>query len=117
MIPIRNWALNQSLCDESFWNLEACIQEAAKYPTRERWEKCSPVSYRKAIKRGWLTKCTKHIPGFKRRASVPATLTLEKCMELAKKCKRRKEFRANFCYPYEKARLNGWLEICCAHMR
>ena len=118
--PVKNWCSDefqtQQAVNESYWSLDRCIKESAKYPTREQWEQGSPVSYRKAIKRGWLTKCTTHIAGFKRRASVPAVWTLEMCWDLAKQCQTRTQFKKTFKYPYEKCRLNGWLEICCAHM-
>lgn len=115
--PVRNWCLNQSIAEESYWTLERCIEEASHFPTREQWEKESPVSYTKAIKRGWLTKCTAHIKGFKRKPAVPAVWTLEQCIEMGKQCKTRTEFKKRFHYPYEKARLNSWLDICCAHMK
>ena len=113
--PVRNWC-TQKLSDESFWTLSLCIEEASKYQTRDEWEKASPTSYRKAINRGWLTKCTAHIAGFRRKPTTLAIWTLEKCIETAKQCEKRAEFKARFHYPYEKARKNGWLEICCAHM-
>lgn len=114
--PERSWCTNQSLVGGSYWTLERCIETAKQYPTREQWEKESPTSYQKALKRGWLTKCAAHIKGFKRKATVPTKWTLERCIEAAKECKTRIEFKKRFDYPYEKARLNGWLDVCCAHM-
>ena len=114
--PERTWCRNDSLTDECYWTLERCIQEASHFPTREQWEKESPMSYGKAIKRGWLTKCTTHIKGFQKKPAVPATWTLERCIQAAKECKKRSEFKKKFHYVYERARLKGWLEICCAHM-
>ena len=114
--PVRNWCLNQSVVEESYWTLERCIEEASHFPTREDWENKSPVSYKKAIKRGWLTRCASHIKRFKRKSTVPAAWTLEGCIEVGRQCKTRTEFKKRFHYPYEKARLNGWLSICCAHM-
>ena len=114
--PVRNWCINQSVVEESYWTLERCIEEASHFPTRDEWEKKSPVSYTKAIKRGWLTKCTAHIKGFKRRPAIPPIWTLERCIEAGRQCQKRSEFKKKFHYGYEKARLNGWLDICCAHM-
>lgn len=114
--PERNWCTYQHQDEESYWTLERCVEEASQFLSRDQWEQKSPVSYSKAIKRGWLTKCTAHIKGFKRKAAVPATWTLELCLEAGKQCKTRTEFKKRFHYPYEKARLNGWLDICCAHM-
>jgi hypothetical protein len=114
--PVRNWCLNQSVMEESYWTLERCIEEASDFPTREKWEQESPVSYSKAIKRGWLTKCTTHIKGFKRKPAVPATWTLERCIEAGRRCQKRTEFKRRFNYGYERARLMGWLDVCCAHM-
>ena len=114
--PVRTWCANQLLTDDSYWTLALCKEEAEKYQTRDEWERGSPVSYQKAINRGWLTKCTTHIVGFKRKPAVSVTWTLERCAEIANQCQRRSEFKERFHYPYEKARLNGWLDICCAHM-
>ena len=115
--PVRNWCLHQSVVEESYWTLERCIEEASHFPTREQWEKESPVSYGKAIKRGWLTKCTTHIKGFRRKPSVPATWTLERCIDAGRQCQKRAEFKKRFHYAYELARLRGWLDICCEHMK
>lgn len=115
-IPARSWCLNQSVIEESYWTLERCIAEASHFSTREQWEIESPVSYSKAIKRGWLTKCTTHIKGFRRKPAVPAKWTLERCAEAGRQCQKRTEFKKRFHYAYELARLKGWLDICCAHM-
>ena len=114
--PVRNWCLNLSVAEESYWTLERCIEEASHFLTREQWEEESPVSYRKAIKRGWLTKCTIHIEGFKRKPTVIATWTLERCIEAGRRCQKKTEFKNRFNYAYEKARQQGWLDACCAHM-
>ncbi len=116
-IPVRSWCLNQSVVEESYWTLERCITEASHFSTREQWERESPISYSKAIKRGWLTKCTTHIKGFRRKPSVPATWTLERCIEVGRQCQKRAEFKKRFHYAYELARLKVWLDICCAHMK
>jgi hypothetical protein len=118
--PVRNWCSAEFhkilLEDASYWSLNRCIKEAAKYPSREAWERGSFISYQKAIKRGWLTKCTTHIKGFHRKPTIPAVWTIERCISVAQRCASRKEFKNRFGYPYEKARLNRWLEVCCAHM-
>ena len=114
--PIRTWCSPNAFVDDSCWTLELCIEEARKYQSREEWEKQSPISYKKAIKRGWLTKCAIHIKDFRRKPTTTAVWTLKRCHEAAKQCQKRAEFKERFHYPYEKARLNGWLDICCAHM-
>lgn len=114
--PVRNWCLNQSVMDEGYWTLERCIAEASHFQTRDEWEQESPVSYGKAIKRGWLTKCTTHIKGFRKKPTVPAKWTMEKCVEVGRQCQKRAEFKKRFHYAYERARLQGWLDVCCAHM-
>lgn len=115
--PVRTWCIDQTRSEDSYWTLMLCMEEATKYQSREEWEQKSPISYQKAIKRGWLTKCTSHLKDFRRKPSVPAMWTLERCIETAKQCSKRAEFKEKFHYPYEKARLNGWLDICCAHMK
>lgn len=114
--PVRNWCVDQSLAEESYWDLKRCIEEAAKYPTREEWEQKSPVSYQKAIKRGWLIKCTTHIKDFRKKPAVPAKWNLERCIEVGKQCQKRTEFKKRFHYAYELARSKGWLDSCCSHM-
>ena len=119
--PVRNWCktgqIYQDLMHEGGWSLALCVEEARRFSTREEWEEKSPISYRKAIKRGWLTKCTTHIVGFKRKPTVPEVWTIEMCAEMAKQCLTRAQFKKTFSYPYEKCRRNGWLDICCAHMK
>ena len=114
--PVRSWCRKEFQAEESYWTLEHCIGEASQFTSREQWEQKSPVSYNKAIKRGWLTKCTTHIKGFQRKPTVPATWTLERCIEAASQCQKRTEFKKRFHYAYELARLKGWLDICCEHM-
>lgn len=118
--PVRNWCGNQNISelptDERYWSLDLCIKEAARFSSRQEWEQKSPISYKKAIKRGWLTKCTVHIANFKRKPTVPEVWTYEICRNLAKKCTTRTQFKKMFSYPYEKCRKNGWLDMCCSHM-
>ena len=114
--PVRTWCLPQESFNDSYWTLELCIKEAKKYQSRDAWEQGSPISYQKAIKRGWLIKCTTHIKNFRRKPATPPIWTLDECIGVGRQCKTRSEFKKRFHYPYEKARLNGWLDICCAHM-
>lgn len=114
--PERNWCSNQLLVDESYWTLDRCIKEASQFLSRDQWQQKSPISYSKAIKRGWLTKCTTHIKGFQKKPAVPPIWTLDRCIEAGKQCQRKSEFKRRFSYAYERARLKGWLEVCCAHM-
>ena len=116
-VPVRNWCVSNQILDERYWTLERCIQEASCFPSRDRWEKESPVSYQKAIKRKWLTKCTTHIEGFRRKSGPASIWTLERCIEAGRACQKRSEFKRRFNYVYERARLKGWLDACCAHMR
>jgi hypothetical protein len=114
--PARNWCINQPVSEWGYWTLDRCIEEASHFPTREQWEKESPVSYGKVLKRGWLTKCTTHIKGFRRKSAVPSKWTKERCIEAGRRCQKRTEFKKRFNYVYERARQQGWLDVCCAHM-
>lgn len=42
--------------------------------------------------------------------------TKEKCLEVSKKCKFKKEYYENYKASYLAARKNGWLDECCKHM-
>jgi len=114
--PVRSWCSSQFQTEGSYWTLERCIEEASQFSSREQWEQGSPVSYGKAIKRGWLAKCTTHIKGFHKKPAVPAIWTLEKCIQASRQCQKRSEFKKRFHYAYERARLKGWLDMCCEHM-
>lgn len=114
--PVRNWCSNEAVANEAYWSLGLCIKEAAQYASREEWERSSPVSYTKAVRRGWLAKCLGHVPGPYRRATTPTFWTFEKCCEVSRVYRKRSEFRMANRYAYEKARLMGWLDICCSHM-
>ena len=53
-----------------------------------------------------------------RRKTVGQRLwTKEKCIELAKTCNSRAEFKRASGSAYLRARVNGWLDECCYHMK
>mgnify|MGYP000105405183 FL=1 len=115
-IPVRTWCTNEKAVDDAYWTFDLCKAEASRYLSSEEWAKGSPASYKKAMINCWITKCTAHISNFRRPPAAQSVWTLAKCLEVGRQCKSRSEFKKRFHYPYEKARLNGWLEICCAHM-
>lgn len=116
-VPVKNWCKSKSQYDEADWTLERCIEEASRFSARDQWEQESPVSYLKATKKGWLTKCSLHMKGFAKKRVVKAKWTMDRCIEVSRKCQSKSEFNERFRYAYEKARLNGWLNACCAHMQ
>lgn len=61
----------------------------------------------------WVDECTEHMT----RPNMPSGYwTKEKCLEIAKKYKRKSDWRNDSQYSYNIARINGWLDYCCQHM-
>lgn len=46
------------------WTVEACLEEALKWPTRKAWLTGSQVSYKKAKKLGCFEACVAHMPRY-----------------------------------------------------
>lgn len=104
------------LAPKNYWTKERCIEDAKKYTTRQEWSKGKLSGYAVAASKGWLKLCCDHMKDG-RFESSKKLWTYEKCLELAKKCKSRAEFKKLSGSAYQRARVEGWLEDCCNHMK
>lgn len=98
----------------SYWTKKLCKEEAKKYKNRTDWIKHSASSYNAAKANGWLDECCTHMVEPRKPRSY---WTLERCKEEALKFNSRADWsRYSGNSSYQIARLNGWLDECCAHM-
>jgi len=96
------------------WTLDACIAEAAKYRSIKEWQVGNAGSYNAAHGKGWLDKCTMHM---ERKLHKRNHWTQENCIKDARQYKTRRDWRLTPRSAYSTAAKNGWLDICCEHMK
>lgn len=107
--------MERKLAPRGFWTLERCIDDAKKYQTLKEWSAAKPSGYSVARSKNWVAKCTPHMTDG-RKQSKKIIWTYEKCLELARVCKTKAEFKKLSGSAYLRARVNGWLNDCCSHM-
>lgn len=108
--------MTRQLAPKGYWTLERCIEDAKHYKKLEDWAKAKPSGYSVAKSKNWVSVCTPHMTDG-RKISSKIIWTYEKCVALAKQCNSRAEFKKRSGSAYLRARVNGWLEGCCSHMK
>ena len=109
--------MDRQLHKKNHWTLAACIEDAQQYKTKSEWQQATRSGYSIAAKNKWIEKCTAHMEPDGRKTVGQRLWTKEKCMELAKTCNSRAEFKKASGSAYLRARVKGWLDECCAHMK
>ena len=99
-----------------YWNdKERCHKEALNYNSRSKFQKeCSSV-YISAHRNGWLDEICSHMS----ETIKPSGYWnyKERCHKEAFKYESRTEFHKGSGSAYESARINGWLDEICSHMK
>ena len=119
----KNWIeecsshMGRQLHKKNHWTLAACIEDARQYMTKSEWQQAKRSGYSVAAKNGWIEKCTAHMKPDGRKTVGQRLWTKEKCVGLAKTCHSRSEFKKASGSAYLRARVKGWLDECCAHMK
>jgi len=108
--------MDRQLHKKNHWTLATCIKDAEQYKTKSEWQQATRSGYSIAAKNKWIEKCTAHMEPDGRKTVGQRLWTKEKCMELAKTCNSRTEFKKASGSAYLRARIKGWLDECCAHM-
>lgn len=108
--------MERKLHPKNYWTLEHCMDDAKQYKIKSEWCSAKRSGYSIASKNGWLEQCTAHMEQDMRKVGVQTVWTYEKCLELAKACSSRAEFKRASGSAYQRARVKGWLDECCAHM-
>jgi hypothetical protein len=95
------------------WSENACLASAKKYVEIREWRKAERNAYDAAHSNGWLAKCTGHFLQIKKPNGY---WTKERCVSDAKAYSYKKQWSRNNGAAYKRAKENGWLDECCAHM-
>ena len=96
------------------WTLDRCMQDAKLYSTRHKWQLGSRGAYHAAHRHGWLDICCSHMT---RCLLAPGSWNLETCKQDANRFKYRSDWSRQSSSAYHAAHRNGWLELCCEHMK
>jgi hypothetical protein len=96
------------------WTLNECKKEARKYNSRYEWQRKSRGSYSSSQRNGWIDQCSKHMLS---RKELITKWTLDACKREARKYKSRHEWHIKASGSYNSALKNGWLDLCCKHMK
>ena len=119
----KNWLvectshMDRLLHKKNHWTLISCFEDAQEYKTKSAWQQAKRSGYSIAAKNGWIEKCTSHMEPDGRKTVGQRLWTKEKCIELARSCNSRAEFKRASGSAYLRARINGWLDECCNHMK
>jgi predicted GH43/DUF377 family glycosyl hydrolase len=99
---------------KNYWTKERCIEDAKKYERSGDWKLKSESAYQKALKKGWIDECRKHMKNI----SKPNNYwTKERCIEDAKKYERSGDWKLKSTSAYQKALKKGWIDECRKHMK
>ena len=96
------------------WSFENVKKSALKYQTPTDWQKNDKSAYAVAQRFGWLKELTSHMKRFRKPNGY---WTLEKCKEDALLYKSRSKWKKNSNSAYSITNHNGWLDLCCSHMK
>lgn len=111
-------AINKIKGYNNWSRFEYVFKDAQRFSSTAEWlnpKIGSPNSYKSAYRNGWLEECTKHMkkPEFPRGYFS----NLENCKLSSKNYDTPTKWRDGCPRAYDHARKNGWLEICCKHMK
>jgi len=95
------------------WTYEKCKEEALKYNTRGSFSLNSGSAYFASAKNKWLDDICSHMIKLKHHEDY---WTKEICLELALKCKNRKEFGEKYYAAHNVSIKNNWIDEICSHM-
>jgi predicted GIY-YIG superfamily endonuclease len=88
-----------------YWTKDRCIEDAKKFTSRAKWAKTSTGAWESAKKYGWLKECYEHM---KRPTVWNKKWTLDKVIEVAKKCKNNSEMSKKFSGALDAVYSNNW---------
>lgn len=100
-----NW-LDRKKKTNGFWTREECYNEAKKYKTRTEFRKGSGSCYAKSRENGWLDDYV----WMPKRKKIQSKWTREKCFEIARKYKTKKDYRKNDNACYNASLKNKWIK-------
>lgn len=97
-----------------YWdNKENCLEEARKYQYRSQLKKENNTVYNKLCRNGWLEDACSHM---EYKCKPVNYWTIERCKEVAKKYKTKKEFETLDKSVYVTCVRNNWIDDVCGDM-
>lgn len=100
---------------KGYWNIKEKIAvEAKKYTKRSDFYVGSAGAYKAAIASGCLNEVCQHMG---KSITQKKIYSREEVFVIAKTLSQRSDFAKKFPGAYRMARINGWLDECCSHMR
>ena len=102
---------------KGYWTKEKCIDEALKYDMLSKFQKGSRGAYNRARKENWLDDICDHMINQHTKHKQNGYWTKGKCQEESIKYQTRVEYRKLSGHSYNIARLSGWLDDICSHMK
>jgi len=94
------------------WTKEECIEDVRKYKTKYEWSKMNGAAYATAKRNRWLDEML----GYFAVKDLPKDITKEMCIEDAKKCKTKLEWRRDSIIIFNFAKKMNWFEEATQHM-
>ena len=88
-----------------FWNFDNCKVEALKYDKRVDFQKNSKGAYKASFKNNWLDEICSHMDNIKKPNGY---YTLEKCIEIAKKCDNMSDMKKRYSTAHKEIYKNKW---------
>lgn len=111
---IKRSKKEKPIAKKDYWTLERCKKDANQYHTTANWKSSGSTGFYYAKKNGWIDECIK---GLKLVSNGQGYWNLERCKKNASTFVTRTQWMKSKLSGYQFARKNGWLEICCAHMK
>ena len=96
------------------WTFELCKEEAKKYNMLSVFKKNSRGAYNRARLNDWLNDICSHMLN---KPFKVIKWTKKMCREEALKYETRSQYRYNSSNSYNRARVMGWLDEICRHMK
>ncbi|MBC7690950.1 MAG: GIY-YIG nuclease family protein [Methylotenera sp.] len=94
-----------------FWTFERVSEFVSKVKTRKELELHQPGAFAAAHRRGWLNDLFRRHPneGYLPKAAPNAYWTFEKCQEIVRFCRNRRDFMKRDPKAYDAAKSHGWM--------
>lgn len=101
-----------------YWTLERCQKSAQRFETKADWSRGESSAYSTAKQKGWMGDCCAHmLSRSEAHTRANTKWDLEACRADALKHQTRKSWERANPPAYRRARIEGFLEKCCAHMQ
>ena len=107
---------------KNYWTKDKCKEVALLCDTKIKFNKTYPSAYEKCVNNKWINEICKHmlinVKMIRNEYGLVIPYwTKERCLEVAKNCQTKKEFRQKYSSAYASSFENKWLDEICIHMK